>query len=52
MNITRESILGVGQGTSLVNTDWLRPHTPYTKDKKETNYNKCGYKSPIVVLKI
>ena len=27
-------------------------YTIYTKDKKETNYNKCGYKSPIVVLKI
>ena len=35
MNITRESILGVGQGTSLVNTGWLRPHTPYKKDGKE-----------------
>ena len=35
MNITRESILGVGMGTSLVGANWLRPHTPYTKDKKE-----------------
>lgn len=35
MNITRKSIVGVGQGTSLVNTDWLRPHTPYKKDGKE-----------------
>ena len=35
MNITRESILGVGMGTSLVGTNWLRPHTPYTKDEKE-----------------
>lgn len=32
MNITRESILGVGQGTSLVNLDWDRPNTPNTKD--------------------
>lgn len=35
MNITRESILGVGMDTSLVGLDWLRPHTPYTKDGKE-----------------
>ena len=35
MNITRKSIVGVGQGPSLVNTDWLRPHTPYKKDGKE-----------------
>ena len=35
MNITRKNILGVGQGTSLVNTGWLRPHTPYKKDGKE-----------------
>lgn len=35
MNITRESILGIGQDTSLVNTDWLRPNTPYTSDGKE-----------------
>jgi len=32
MNITRESILGVGQGTSLVNLDWDRPNTSNTKD--------------------
>lgn len=35
MNITRESILGVGGDTSLVGTNWLRPNTPYTKDGKE-----------------
>lgn len=32
MNITKESILGVGQGTSLINLDWNRPNTPNTKD--------------------
>jgi len=35
MNITRENILGVGMGTSLGGTNWLRPHTPNTKDGKE-----------------
>lgn len=35
MNITRESILGVGMGTSLGGTNWLRPHTPNTEDGKE-----------------
>ena len=35
MNITRKSILGVGMDSSLVGLDWLRPHTPYTKDGKE-----------------
>ena len=35
MNITRESILGVGMDTSLGNIGWLRPHTPDTKDGKE-----------------
>ena len=52
MNITRKSILGVGQGTSLVNTDWLRPHTPYKKisaielfkvyPKLKQFYARCG----------
>ena len=32
MNIRRENILG---DTSLVNTKWLRSHTPYKKDGKE-----------------
>ena len=44
MNITRKSILGVGQGTSLVNTDWLRPHTPYTKDEKEKMIDSVEFK--------
>ena len=35
MNITKESILGVGMDTSLGNMGWLRPHTPDTKDGKE-----------------
>lgn len=35
MNITKESILGVGMGTSLGGTNWLRPNTPYTNDGKE-----------------
>lgn len=35
MKITRKNILGVGQDTSLVGLDWLRPNTPYTKDGKE-----------------
>lgn len=36
MNITRESILGVGMGTSLVNLDWLRikPNTNDGKGKR------------------
>ncbi len=32
MKITKESIIGVGQDTSLVNIGWLRPNTPYTND--------------------
>ena len=32
MKITKESIIGVGQDTSLVNIHWLRPNTPYTND--------------------
>lgn len=32
MKITKESIIGVGQDTSLVNIRWLRPNTPYTND--------------------
>ena len=35
MNITRESILGVGMDTSMVGLGWLRPNTPRTNDKKE-----------------
>ena len=37
MKITRESILGVGQDTSLINIGWLRQSTPNTNDevKKE-----------------
>ena len=35
MNITRESILGVGMGTSLTDTNWLRSHTPDIEDGKE-----------------
>ena len=35
MKITKESILGVGMGTSLINAGWKRPHTPNTKDGKE-----------------
>lgn len=35
MDITRESILGVGMDTSLVHIGWLRQHTPDTQDGKE-----------------
>lgn len=35
MDITRESILGVGMAGSMVGLKWLRPNTPYTNDKKE-----------------
>lgn len=35
MNITRESILGVGMDSSLGNIGWLRPNTPNTRDGKE-----------------
>ena len=35
MDITRESILGVGMTDSMVGLEWLRPNTPYTNDKKE-----------------
>lgn len=30
MDITRESILGVGMAGSMVGLKWLRPNTPYT----------------------
>ena len=35
MEITRESILGIGCDSSLVNLNWLRKCTPYTEDGKE-----------------
>lgn len=35
MDITRESILGVGLANSLVNIGWLRAYTPNTRDRKK-----------------
>ena len=44
MDITRESILGVGMADSMVGLKWLRPNTPYTNDKKEkTNITKKDF---------
>lgn len=34
MNVTKESILGVGMDTSLAFLNWLRPNTPCTNDGK------------------
>ena len=34
MNITKKSILGYGMCSSLISNNWLRKHTPFTKDGK------------------
>lgn len=43
MKITKESIVGVGQATSLVNIDWLRPNTPYTNDGIKKNIDSVEF---------
>lgn len=43
MKITKESIIGVGQDTSLVNIDWLRPNTPYTNDGIKKNIDSVEF---------
>lgn len=43
MNITKESILGVGTDTSLVNIGWDRPNTPNTKDGIEKEIDSVEF---------
>ena len=43
MNITRESILGIGMGSSLINLDWLRVKTPNTNDGKRKRIDSVEF---------